>query len=228
VITGRVLIDNRPAPEQRVLLISGDMATLLGSTTTDERGEFALTPPANQTSGVLLVKVQGPLLAIAERAADFSEARARSQEFRFVSSGPGFHQLQATIATTADWPPYLRIVVNPVHLAGVSAPLERFFLRRDERIVEESFFHLQLEDRAFALTVQAGSYRIRGDYRLKNRDMMIHPPADDYVVTRVAVGSDGRVTPGNPDAGFVVDVDRDQAVTLTISPISAAAGTPSP
>ena len=219
VVTGRVEIDGQPAAERRVLLISGDMTTLLGSVATGAEGDFALAVPASaEGRAVLLVKVQGPILAIAHRVVDLDRDGARSQEFEFDTNGAEVHELRATIATTVDWPPFLRIVVDPVHLAGVPAPLERFFSWRDARVVEDSFYHLQVENRAFALRVQTGQYRIGGGYRIKNRQMAITPPFPDYVVRDVAVAGAGLTGSGDADHDFVVDVDRDLDITLTIAP----------
>jgi hypothetical protein len=222
VLTGRVRIDDRPAAEQRVLLISGDMTTLLGSAVTGESGDFSFAAAPAAATVVLLVKIRGPLLALAHRVVDLRQDGARPQEFRFDTNGADIHELRATIATTADWPPYLRIVVDPVHLAGVPAALERFFLVQDERVVEESFFHLQVENRAFSLKAQTGQYRIDGGYRIKNRLMAITPSVPDYVIRDVAVSGADRNAAGGPDGRFLVDLDRDREVTLTIAPVQDA------
>lgn len=204
VLTGRMEVDGRAAAGQRVLLVSGDMETLLASAETSEAGAFELplpAAPAGDTS-VLLAKVQGPLLAAAHRVVDLAADAGRPQDFAFHSTGPGMRELHAAVSTTADWPPYLRIVIDPVELTGIPAPLAHFFLRRDERVVEESFFHLHLEEREFTLRVQAGTYRIGGGYRIKSRLMATPPQVPDYVVGEV-----------------VVTVDDDTDVGLTIEPV---------
>jgi hypothetical protein len=202
-VTGRVQIDHRPAPDQRVLLVSGDGATLLGSTVTDGAGEYAVPAPDAAAGGtaVVLVKVRGPMLGVAHRAVDLAGDGGGAQDFDLDSRGPGVHELRATVESTAGWPPYLRIVVDPVHLAGLPAPFEPYLLRRDEHVVEESFFPLRVEGRSFALRLQAGRYRIGGGYVLKSRAMATTPQVPDYVVRE-----------------RYVDVDHDGDVTLTIDP----------
>jgi hypothetical protein len=202
VLTGRMEVDGRAAAGQRVLLVSGDMGTLLASAETSEAGAFELPLPGALAGDtiVLLAKVQGPLLAVAHRVVDLAADAGRPQDFAFDSQGPEMHELHAAVSTTADWPPYLRIVVDPVELTGIPAPLARFFLRRDERVVEESFLHLHVEEREFTLRVQAGTYRIGGGYRIKSRLMATPPQVSDYVVGAVEVTVDG-----DTDVGLTIE-----------------------
>lgn len=222
VVTGRVLVDGR-APVGWVLLISDDMTRLLGGVATDEAGNFAF--PTSATAGrekaVLLVKVQGPILAVAHRVVGLGDADGRPLEVNLASDGPGFHRLRARIEPVVEGRPPLRIVVTPTHLDGVPAALERFFLRRDERVVEAAFSTLRPDNPAFQLTVQAGSYRIGGESLNKGGPVAGGAPTN-HAVVRVDVDGEAETASGERLGGFVVEVDRDLAITLVVAAVAAS------
>lgn len=230
VVNGALLLDGQPLPRQRVLLISGEMNTLLASTTTGEDGAFTLDVPkeARRARVVLLVKVQGPVVAVVHRVVDLAENGNDPQEFRIDTDRDGFHTVAGTVATTKGWPPSLDVFLNPVHVAGVPAELERFFNRRDERVVESTFFKTRLDgqEREFALTLAAGTYRIGGSHLNYNRPNLANPDFENYTVSRVDADGDPDPLPGNPSSGYELDVDRDRQVTMTIEVVPDEALSP--
>jgi hypothetical protein len=219
MVRGRVAIDGRAAPSLRVLLISGDMSALLGSTTTADDGTFAFAVPeaANRAPVVLLVKVQGPLLAIVPHTIDLAKDGEGPHEVAIDTADGRFHRVEATVTTTSGWPPSLSFFVNPVHLDGVPAALEKFFNRRDERIVEGSFFKVSPPGKSFDLTVQVGSYRIGGGFIDYRRPNLAHPTFENYAVARV--DADGETMPlqGDRSSGYLLEVPRDRRITLTLA-----------
>jgi hypothetical protein len=219
MLTGRVAIDGRAAPNLRVLLISGDMSALLGSTTTADNGTFAVAVPesANRARVTLLVKVQGPLLAIVPHAVDLGRDGEGPHGVAIDTADGRFHRVEATVTTTSGWPPSLSFFVNPVHLEGVPAPLERFFNRRDERIVEGSFFKVSPAGKSFDLTVQAGSYRIGGGFIDYRRPNLAHPTFENYAVARVDADGEATPLPGDRSGGYLLEVPRDRRISLTLS-----------
>jgi hypothetical protein len=229
VVNGSLLLDGRPLPAQRVLLISGEMTALLASATTNEDGDFELDVPkdARQGSVHLLVKIQGPVVGLVHRTVDLADD-GDDLEIRIDTNRGAFHTVSGTVATTKGWPPSLDIFVNPVQVEGVPAELARFFFRRDERVVESTFFKTRLagQTREFALTLAAGTYRIGGGHLNYNRPNLADPDFENYTVARVEADGDPDPLPGNPSSGYELDVGRDRRITMTIEVVPDEALSP--
>ena len=93
--------------------------------------------------------------------------------------------MTGTVETTSGWPPYLTIFVRPVHVEGIPAELEAFFDRRDERVVESTFFKTRLDGREFELTVQDGTYQIGGSHLNYKRPTLADPDFEQHEAQRV-------------------------------------------
>jgi hypothetical protein len=221
ILTGFLLLDGNLLPEQRVLLISKDMTRLLASTTTMDDGTFNVSVPApyRDNEVILLVKIQGPIIALAHRVIDLKSNAAGPHEVSIDTTEGNFYHIHGDFITTSRWPPYLMLFVDPVHIDGIPAQLEKFFYQRDEQVDEATFFRMRIEDRSFHLKVQCGTYRIGGDYLNYFRPMMVKPDFENYVVTRLEADGESQPLEGNRYSGYLVEVKRDRSITMKIEVI---------
>jgi hypothetical protein len=228
VVTGDVKLDGRALANQRVLLISGDMTRLLGSTTTGEDGRFAVDVPngSGQNRIVLLVKLQGPVVALAHRVVDPAQDGEGPHEFLIETDRGDLHSVSGQVVTTSGWPPYLTIFVNPVHVEGIPAELEAFFDRREAGVVESTFFKRRVDGQEFELKLQAGTYLIGGSHLNYQRPNLASPDFENYVVSRVEADGESEPLPGNPSSGYRLEVTRDRRITMTIEVVPDVALSP--
>ena len=84
MLTGLVQLDGQALPDSRVLLISGDMTSFLGSTTTSEDGAFEIAVPAEhqRSQVVVLVKIQGPVVGLLHHVVDLQNNGGEPLAFR--------------------------------------------------------------------------------------------------------------------------------------------------
>jgi hypothetical protein len=226
-ISGLVHLDGRPLADVRVLAVSDDATTLLGSTTTRDDGQFAVdVPEAAGGRVVLLVKVQGPVIALAQQPVDLAAGKDGTHELRLASDAPTFHTVRGRVATTSGWPPYLTIFVNPIQVEGIDPGLARFFNRQDERVVESTFFKQRLDGQEFELRVQAGTYAIGGSHLNYQRPNLANPDFENYVVARVEADGEPEPLPGNPSSGYRLDVTREREITMTLEVVPDEALSP--
>ena len=217
-MTGLVQLDGQALPGGRVLLISGDMTRFLGSTTTDEDGAFEIAVPAEhrRSQVVLLLKVQGPVIALVHRLIDLEGDGWGPHEFRLDSAQGDFHNVSGEVLSTTGWPPYLTMFVDPIHIETIPEPLEKFFRWQDERVVESYFFKKRLDGEVFSLKVMSGVYRVGASYLNYFRPEMVNPEFENYVAVRAEADGESQPLPGERNSGYLLDVKRDRHVVLTI------------
>ncbi len=218
VLAGLLQLDGGALADQRVLLISEDTTALLASAATDERGRFELAVPREHSGGrvVLLAKLQGPVVAVKHAVVDLRAGRPGPQEFHFDSTAAEFHAVRGRVETTSGWPPYLMLFVDPVRIEGVPEPLAGFFNQRDENVLESYFFRTRVDGAEFSLRLQRGTYRIGADYLDRSRPNIVDPQFENYVAARVETDGEPEPLPGKRYSGYLLKVDRDRAVTMTI------------
>lgn len=222
MLTGDVQLDGQALSNQRVLLISGDMTKFLGSTTTAEDGAFEIDVPAEHRSGqvVLLLKIQGPVVALAQRLIDLESEGWGPHEFRLDTTDGSFHNVEGEVTSTFGWPPYLNVFVNPVHVEGIPEPLEKFFRWQDERVLESTFFKLKVDGHSFNLKFKSGTYRIGADHLNYFRPSMVNPDFENYVATRAEVDGESQPLQGERYGGYLMEVKRDRRIVLTIETVA--------
>lgn len=218
MLTGLLELDGVPMAGCRVLLISGDMSRLLESTTTDDSGafRFALTEPA-QSTVIIMAKIQRPALSISYRIIDVAHHGLGPHRISIDSSSELFHLVRGYIDSADEWPPYLLLHVDPVHLQGIPVPLEKYFRTVDEHVIESWFSQQRLDGDSFMLRVQTGVYRFDVGYFVKST-----PQADivQYGMTHVTDDDGNPVQLTSPPySSFLLDVNRDRSVRITISPV---------
>lgn len=218
MLTGLLKLGGQALSDQRVLLISGDMMKLLGSVTTGKDGAFEVVVPHEHKNGevILLIKIQGPVIALVHKVVDLKSDGKGPHLINIESSKGEYHQIHGMIETTSGWPPFLNVFVDPVHIAGIPAQLEKFFNQRDEKVVESSFFKKRLEDKSFILKLKSGTYRIGGDYLNYSRPNMVNPDFENYLVARVDADGENKPLEGKRYGGYLLEVKRNREITMTI------------
>jgi hypothetical protein len=218
MLTGLLQLDGQPLSGQRVLLISGDMTKFLGSAMTDEDGEFEIAVPSEHRRGevVLLLKIQGPVVALAHRVVALERDGSGPHEFRLETSRDNFHSIDGEVVTASGWPPYLTVFMDPVHVEAIPEPLEKFFHFQDEQVMESSFYKMRLDGSVFNLKVMRGTYRISASYLNYFRPLTVNPDFENYVATKAESDGEAQPLPGDPDGGYMLEVKRDRRITLSI------------
>jgi len=214
VITGSVRIDGAAADATRVLVVSGDAQRLLGSALTEPDGSFAVA--VDERPVHLVVKLQGPLIGIVTTRLDPDHDEATPIDVAIDTTSGRFHPVTGHF-TGQPRPPFVLLSIDPVRLDGVNPELGRFFNRRDQRVVEASFFSAQVTGSQFELVAQAGQYRIRAGYVVKARPVLPETPVD--VVVAKVVLADGEVDlAGDAASGFDLYVTGPARLRLTLAP----------
>ncbi len=187
VIIGMVVLDARPVAGQRVLLLSADMTQLIAATETDDAGRYRL-----EGSGVLVAKIQSPIIAM-------KVAPSTQPDFHFDMNNLCDLHIEIVPAPGIQAND-IEIAITPVHLDGVPTPVEAFFLRREQRVVDSAYLETRTSARELDVRVQSGTYRIYGSRIVYRRPMSTVP------------------FPPNLKAETVtVTVDRDQTVRMQLA-----------
>ena len=217
MIIGAVELGGKPLAGKRVLLISADMSRLLASVTTDENGLFRFDLSGEQlpTSAIIMAKIQGPELAILHQAIDATDNELETFT-RLQISNDQFHTIRGRISSNHGWPPYLLLRVDPVHVAGVPEALEKFFNTVDENVIESWFYQLRLDGDSFELRVQSGAYRLSAGYYCKSSPL---ETTENYSMSLVSPDGENPTQLTTPYAGFVLNVERDRTVNITITTV---------
>lgn len=218
MLTGLVQLDGQALTGSRVLLISGDMTTFLGSTTTSEDGAFKIAVPDEQqgTQLVLLLKIQGPVVGLMHRVSDLQDDGSYREEFQLNTGSQVIHNLNGKVVSTSGWPPYLNVLIDPIHIEGVPEPLEKFFRWQDERVVESTFFKQRVDGDAFNLRVMPGTYKIAANYLNYFRPQLTNPDFENYIASKAEADGESQSLPGERYSGYVLEVKRDRQVVFTI------------
>jgi hypothetical protein len=197
------------------------MNHLLASAATDERGAFSFTLPDDYSELVVVAKLQGPVLAVIARTFDLKAEGPGPHTIRVDSTSNQFHTVRGQIFSTEGGPPYLLLHFDPVHLAGVPAPLEKFFNEIDEQITEAWFYQERLVGANFEIRVQDGSYRIETHYFNKSRAELPGRPGHNYAMAWFAADGGQAAQFESEFSSFVLQADRDRNVHITISPVKS-------
>jgi hypothetical protein len=218
MVTGTLELGGRPLADKRVLLISADMSRLLASATTDETGVFQFDLPDNElhSSAIIMAKIQGPVLAILQRAITVTDDEV-SPDLHFEVSNEQFHTVRGRINSSQGWPPYLLLRVDPVRVAGIPEALGKFFNAIDEHVIESWFCQLPLDGDSFELSVQKGSYCLAIGYYTKSSP---HETTENYSMTLISPDGENPTRLTTPYPGFVLNVERDRTVSVTIAPVT--------
>lgn len=218
MLTGLVQLDGQALTGSRVLLISGDMTTFLASTTTSEDGTFEIAVPDEHQGSqvVLLLKIQGPVVGLLHRVIDLQNDGSNQQEFQLKTSSQAFHNLNGRVVSTSDWPPYLNVLIDPVHVEGVPEPLEKFFRWQDERVVESTFFKQRVDGDTFNLQVMPGTYKIAANYLNYFRPQLTNPDFENYIASKAEADGESQALPGERYSGYELEVKRDRQIVFTI------------
>ena len=209
-VAGRALVDGRPCADERVLVVSGDMARLLAVTSTGAGGEFELEL-AEDGAAVLLLKVTEDVVTVVHERIDLAAADALEVA---VDTSAGFVTLAGAVESDSGRPERLDVYLDPVRIEGVPDELEPFFKQHDHGVFDGRFVKRTIASREFAFRVRPGSYRIGAEYLNYDRPMMSAPSFENYLAARAT--SDGADLAGNEYVGFLVDVDRDRRVVLSL------------
>ncbi|PWT95572.1 MAG: hypothetical protein C5B55_01130 [Blastocatellia bacterium] len=214
MINGTLNFDGRPLAEGRVLLISTDMNQLLGSATSDTFGVFQFNLPENQlpSSAIVMAKVQGPVLAIVQRTITLREREA----IRVDIKNDELHSIRGHIKSAEGWPPYLLLRIDPLHVHGIPEGLEKFFNIVDENVIESWFYQQRLDSDSFELSVLEGSYSLAVGYHSKSST---RETAENYAMTSIWPGGEDPKQLTTSYASFVLNVDHDRTVDITIAPL---------
>lgn len=217
MLTGLVQLDGQALTGSRVLLISGDMTSFLGSTTTSEDGAFEIAVPAgNQGQVVLLLKIQGPVVGLVHRVIDLQNDGSAQQKFQINTSSQSFYNINGKVVSTSGWPPYLNVSIDPVNVEGVPEPLEKFFRWQDERVVESVFYKHRVDGDTFKLRVMPGTYKIAASYLNYFRPEQTNPDSENYIASKAEADGESQPLPGERYSGYVLEVKRDREVVFTI------------
>ena len=219
MLTGILKLDGVVMSGCRVLLISGDMTRLLASTTTDDGGVFRFaSSELTESTVVVLAKIQKPVVSISYRAIELARHGYGPHTISIDSSSDLFHSGRGHIDSTGGRPPYLILHVDPVHLIGIPAPLEKFFRTIDEHVIESSFYKQRLDGNSFEVRVQGGVYRLDVGYFVKSGPGL--DAEEQYGMTRVTDEQGNPIELASPPySSFVLNIDRDRRVEITIAPI---------
>ena len=221
MISGIILVNGQPAPNQQIILLSADMDHFIAGSVTDANGEYKLELSDSQlaTSLVLVSKVNAPVLALDYRIIE--PGLIQRQDFTFDNSSDSFCILQGNIVADDDkLPSSLEIAITPVHLDKIPSRLESFFLRRSKTVVDASFYVERISGNHFKLRVQKGSYRISGSHITYKGPVSTLPIPNGFIVDQIL--ADGERTPisGEQFGGFILHVKRDREITMHLKILS--------
>src|SRR6266851_1665045 len=75
-INGVLLLDNRPSPDQEILLISEQMDKFLGASLTNSAGQFSFAVPLEDglTRAILLAKVKSDVVTLSQKLIEIPQA----------------------------------------------------------------------------------------------------------------------------------------------------------
>ncbi len=220
MLTGLLDLDSVAMAGCRVLLISGDMTRLLESTTTDDSGVFRFVslPEPPESRVIVMAKIQGPVLSISYRIIDLPRHGLGPHRISIDSSGELFHFVQGRIDSNDGRPPYLLLHVDPVHLTGIPALLDKFFMTVDDQVIESSFYQQRIEGNSFRVRVQKGVYRMDVGYFIKSSPQL--EEEQQYAMTQVTEEEGNPIQLTSPPySSFVLDVHSDRSVRITIAPV---------
>ena len=214
---GTVHLDGQPIREQQVMVLTRQMDKFLGAAVTDYEGFYEITMSSADSEVTVVSKIQGPVLAIEDKIIQITSPDLR-QNFNFNSSSNTFKVLQARIVTDGKQKPSsIDISITPIRMDGVSPGIEKFFLRREQEIVDSSFYDENIKDNHFILRVQNGIYRIAGARRIYKRPLAGLPDKDDFIVDTIFADGEKSPLAGEKMGGFLLDIHRDRKIDMHVN-----------
>jgi len=222
VINGIVLIDGCGVPNSCVLLLSSDMNQLLASTSTsiDGKYEMEFLPAEPADSLVIVVKIQGPVLALDHRLVKSGEF-LNQQDFNINTSSDAFCTLEGEIIVNEhEAPPYVEVAITPAHLNEVPSAIEKFFLRFDKGVTDASYYEERVLSHHFKIKVQRGSYRISGQNIIYKGPNSTLPTPPNFIVGNVFADDEKDPLPGEQFGGFTLNVQRDRKISMHLKILS--------
>lgn len=222
IINGIVLLNGHGVPNVRVLLLSSDMNHLLASTSTSIDGKYGIEflPAEPADSMVIVVKIQGPVLALDHRLIKPGEF-LNQQDFNINTSSDAFCTLAGQIiADEHDAPSYVEVDITPAHLNEVPSAIEKFFLRFDRGIVNASYYEERISSNHFKIKVQKGSYRISGQYIIYKGPNSTLPAPPNFIVDSIFADDEKEPLPGEQFGGFILDVKHDRKILMHLKTLT--------
>jgi hypothetical protein len=222
MISGMVLINGRGSDDQVVLVLSNDMTRLIASTTTGADGRYAIEMNTNgkNTSVVLVLKIQKPILALKFRRIEIRRDIPQ-QDFNVDTTSDEFCTLQGDIVTNQnELPPYVEISINPTHLNGIPSEIEKFFFRRSEKVVDADYYETRITDHHFELRLQRGIYRISGAHIVYKNEGMILPKTTSFVVDKIFADNEKIPLSGEKLGGFTLNVESNRKIKMHLEILS--------
>jgi hypothetical protein len=208
-ITGRLQVDGHPLPGADVLVFSEAARRLAGAGQTGADGGFTVSAEGEEPL-VLLAKVRGPVCSLEALPVGGSGPVQID-----VDTSEGFAELNGSAEEFAD--PALVVRLDPARVDGVPDWLIAFAKQKREGVFEGSYCEIPLADGAFQIRLRRGDYRVRGDLLVDGPVGKDGTTPATLVVKRVQL-ADGREAPGDPSGGFLVSVEGDTSVRLTVGP----------
>jgi hypothetical protein len=198
------------------------MNQLLASTSTSIDGKYGIEflPAEPADSMVIVVKIQGPVLALDHRLIKPGEF-LNQQNFNINTSSDAFCTLEGEIiADGHDAPSYVEIAITPAHLNEVPSAIEKFFLRFDKGVTDASYYEEHVSSNHFKIKVQKGSYRISGQNIIyKGLDSTL-PAPPNFIVGSIFADDEKEPLPGEQFGGFILDVSRNREILMHLKILS--------
>ncbi len=215
IITGILLIDDLPFPEQEILVISEDMNTFLASCLTDAHGQFTFVLPKENSPSraILLVKVKSNVVTLSQELIEIPQANPIKIN---IETKQHFLRLEGIIESAEGWPEYINIFLDPVEINDIPGELERFFKQTGSDTFESHFLEVPVSERTFLFRVKAGKYKVGGEYIDSDRPNIVTPNFDNYIVDTVILDSPTSQLNGDPYGGFLLEVNVDCRVILSL------------
>lgn len=209
-LAGRVHVDGRPAGGQDVLLFAQESRSLEGVATTDADGAFRLPLPTRQGGLVVLAKLRGEVCSavavpVPEGATDEIHVDVEDEDLR---------ELRGSIHGDDALP--LTVRLDLVRVDGVPGWLVDLATFQGPGVMEPSFAEVPVPDGHFRVRVRPGRYRIRGDRVVYDQARVRGPRETSVIVDRARLEPGGTELPGEPWGGFVLDIDDDVEVALSV------------
>lgn len=222
MISGMVLINGRGADDQVVLVLSNDMTRLIASTTTGTDGHYAIemNTNGNDTSVVLVLKIQKPILALKFRKMEIKSSVLR-QDFSIDTTSEEFCTLHGDIvANQNEMPSFVEVSISPTHLNEVPTEIEKFFFRRSEKVVDAAYYETKVIDHHFELRLQRGIYRISGAHIVYKNEGTILPKTTNFVVDKIYADDEKTPLPGEQLGGFTLNIESERKIKMHLGVLS--------
>jgi hypothetical protein len=206
VSDGRFIARGKGLAGCDVLLFSERPPLLQAVTRTGPDGGFSIGG-----QGILLARSEADPVALASAPAGAGVQLEPQGEI--VS-------LEVTIEGADVHPERLRLFVDPVSVAGVPSALKPFLTQREPGVFTTHMATIEAPTASLTVPVQAGTWRIGGDFIVHERPNIVEPSFKNWVVTAATAG--GEELQGTETQGFQLAVGRHRAVTLRLREVADA------